>query len=49
VRSRVLTPLPQVQSGLSKIDADLSLMTNASILGKLANTDDVVFLESPED
>ena len=40
---------PQVQSGPSKIDADLPLVTNTSILGKSANTDDVVSLGSPED
>ena len=39
----------QIQNGLSKMDIDLSLVSNTSILGELANTDDVVSLGSPED
>jgi len=42
-------PLPQVQNGPSKMDIDLPLVSNTSILGELANADDVVSLGSPED
>ena len=43
------TPPPQVQNGPSKMDVDLPLVSNTSILGESANADDVVSLESPED
>jgi len=42
-------PPPQVQNGLSKIDVDLSSVSNTSILGESANADDIVSLGSPED
>ena len=41
-------PLPQVQNGPSKIDVDLPSVSNISILGESANTDNVVSLGSPE-
>jgi len=41
--------LPQVQSGLSKMDVDPPSVINTSILGESANTNNVVFLGSPED
>jgi len=40
---------PQVQNSLSKMDVDLSSVSNTSILGESANADNVVFLGSPED
>jgi len=42
-------PLPQVQSGPSKMDIDPFSVTNTSILGELANANDVVSLGSPKD
>jgi len=42
-------PPPQVQNGLSKIDVNLPSVSNTSILGELANADNVVSLGSPED
>jgi len=42
-------PPPQVQNGLSKMDIDLPLVSNTSILGESANADNVVSLGSPED
>jgi len=42
-------PSSQVQSSSSKMDIDPPSVTNTSILGELANADNVVFLESPED
>jgi len=43
------TPLSQVQNGPSKMDVDLPLVSNTSILGESANADDVVSLGSPKD
>jgi len=42
-------PPSQVQNGPSKMDVDLSSVSNTSILGESANADNVVFLGSPED
>ena len=41
-------PPPQVQSGLSKMNVDLSSVSNTYILGESANADDVVSLGSSE-
>jgi len=42
------TPPSQIQNSLSKMNIDLSSVSNTSILGELANTDDVVSLGSSE-
>jgi len=42
-------PPPQVQSGPSKMDVDLPLVSNTSVLEESANANDVVSLGSPED
>jgi len=41
--------LPQVQNSPFKMDVDLPSVLNTSILGELANADDIVSLGSPED